>query len=339
MAGALLGVTFALRFHLGPALVIAAVGMCGWHGSFSRWRAVIAGAAIPVLGLGLLDWLTLGAPFQSITLNFWFNVEQSGDYAGRSPFGTLIVLPFYLWGGADAVIFLTVLIGARRLPALLFTALAVFATYSLAAHKEYRFIYPALILLPVLAGIGTAELLRLFGEARPNAFSSAWIPAILAAIFWLTTSSAIALSPVYLGSWTRERGQILAFDYLNRRPDVCGIGLYGVRWIVTPGYSGLRLGASLHQTNRPALDHDAPGFNYIVARALAPVPDSRYRRLACFAGDEVASDRWLVHVCVWRREGACVPGAAPPLPVNWPETLFGKAEPDVSPGWKDPDDR
>jgi hypothetical protein len=334
LAGALLGLTFALRFHLAPALLLAAFAMAGRRAA--PWCALLAGASVPVLALGIVDWATLGAPFRSIAFNLWFNLAEGGDYAGRSPAATLIVLPLYLWGAGFAAMLFTAILGARRVPAMAGVAVIIFAIYSVIAHKEYRFIYPALVLIAVLAGIGSAELLRHWRQSRHPFFAAAGVPAALAALAWLAISGAIAQSAVYRQPWTRARAQLAAFDFVDRRPDLCGLGLYGVRWLVTPGDSGLPPGVGLDQTNAPNLARDAASFNYILARARAPVPDARYRRQACFQGDEVAAARWAIHLCVWRRDGGCDAAAAPGLPVNWPDTVTGKPEPDPPPGWKDP---
>jgi GPI mannosyltransferase 3 len=336
-AGAMLGVTFALRFHLAPALLVAAIGMCGIRHSGARWRDLILGAAVPIVAMGALDWVTLGAPFQSIWLNVWFNLGKGiSDEAGDLPFMTLFVLPFYLWGGGFAAVILAAAIGARRLPWVAAVAVTIFLTHAVIPHKEYRFIYPALMLVVVLAGIGTAELLQMLREARPAAFSSARSPAMLAAIFWTAISLAIALSPVYHLPWTRERAQLLAFDYVAQQDGICGVGLYGIRWTKTPGDSWLPLAARLHQTDAPHLSRDATVFNAIVARERAPVPDERYRRVACFGGDQGSDGRDLQRLCVWRREGGCALDGAP-LPVNWPRALRqGPDVADPAPGWEDP---
>jgi GPI mannosyltransferase 3 len=340
LAGGIVGLTFALRFHLAPALAVAAIGMC--LGKIVRWRAVVAGACVPILALGLLDWATLGMPYRSVTVNIWVNLVMGvSDEAGRLPFLTLFVLPFYLWGGAFAAVILTALVGARRLPMVLAVAAAIFILHAFIAHKEYRFIYPALPLLAILSGVGTAELLKIVAEARPTAFSVPWMPAALATLFWATVSLAIALSPVYRSSWTRERAQLDAFAFVSHRADLCGVGLYGMRWAVTPGHSGLPPRAGLYQTDRAHLGRAAAAFNYIVARERAPVPDPRFSRQACFAGDAGDGGTWRIHVCAWRRDGGCAAGAAPSLPVNWPRALIGdRPEPPADPPWEDePDER
>src|SRR4029077_15102598 len=63
-----------------------------------------------------------------------------------------------VWGGAGLLIVSAALLGARVLPVLLAAAVAIVAVHSGVAHKEYRFIYPAVLLIMVLAGLGIAQL-------------------------------------------------------------------------------------------------------------------------------------------------------------------------------------
>jgi GPI mannosyltransferase 3 len=340
IVGAILGLVFDLRFPLGPVLAVAAFAFCGWRDSYRRWLALIAGASIPVLALGVVDWVTLGVPFQSVSLNLWFNLEEGGAYAGRSPFDTLILLPFYLWGVGSLLMIFAALIGARRLPQLLIVAIVIIGTYSLVPHKEYRFIYPALILLPVLAGLGTADFLERARVAWPRGlFSATGIPAALSIAVWLMTSGAIAGSGIYRNAWTRERAQLLAFNYMSGEPGLCGVGLYGVWWVVTPGETGLPPFSRLYQSTRSGLVREAAAFNYLLTWGRTQVPDARYRRVACFNGDAGAGGKWQLRACVWRRPGACAPHAAPPLPVNWPSTITGKPELAMKFSWNGPHDK
>lgn len=205
LAGAFLGLTFDLRYHLAAALAVAALAILWRRGGYRQWLALIAGACGPVLAMGLLDWATLGHPFQSIFLNLAFNVAQGGDYAGRSSWLTLIVLPVYLWHAGAIAMLTAAAIGTRRLPSAALVAIAIFATYSFVAHKEYRFIYPALVLIAILAGIGSAEILRAARAAWPQALSSGAVAASALTLFWLAISIAIAQSPIYRDAWTRAR--------------------------------------------------------------------------------------------------------------------------------------
>ena len=72
--GAVLGLCFCLRFHLLPAMALVAWWRC--RGDAAAWRALLAGVAGPLLCAGLLDWVTLGTPFQSVWKNFAVNVVE-----------------------------------------------------------------------------------------------------------------------------------------------------------------------------------------------------------------------------------------------------------------------
>lgn len=315
LVGALLGLTFVLRFHLGPALAVAALGICGIRQAWPRWRAAIAGACAPVLVSSLLDWATLGTPFQSTWLNVWVNTALGvSAEAGREPFLTLWLLPLAIWGAAGFVaVAMTALLGARRLPWVLAVALAIVATHSLIPHKEYRFTYPAIVLVTILAGLGSAEIWRA-GAALAPRLAPVLAPALV--VLWAGLSVTIADSAIFRVPWTRERAQLDAFDGVSRRGDACGLGLLGIPWVKTPGMSWLSSRVALYQLkSAPA---SSAGFNYVLAPE-GQIPGAPFGKLRCFAGD---GD--LVHLCLWRRDGGCS-GVAPPLPVNWPGALGAMA--------------
>lgn len=62
-----------------------------------------------------------------------------------------------LWLDGILAVAALVSLGARRLPIALWTALVILAVHAAVGHKEYRFIYP-LVLLAMLSGIGLAEI-------------------------------------------------------------------------------------------------------------------------------------------------------------------------------------
>jgi hypothetical protein len=63
-----------------------------------------------------------------------------------------------VWGGASLTLLLLAILGARWMPLLLLVAIIIVAVHSGIAHKEYRFIYPAILLVSVLAGLGLAQM-------------------------------------------------------------------------------------------------------------------------------------------------------------------------------------
>jgi hypothetical protein len=331
--GGLLGLTLALRFQLAPALLVAAIWICGAQGR--RWRALVAGACIPVLALGLLDWATLGMPFRSVTINLWYNLWLGGAYGGREPFLTLWVLPLQVWGLAGfAAVVMTAIVGARRLPLPALVALAIIATYSLVPHKEYRFAYPAIVLLTLLAGVGTAELLGAAAQHLPRRAAMPGLAAGLCLALWAALSWSVAERPIFNTPWTRSRAPLLAFADISADRAACGVGLYDWPWIKTPGMSGLTPGISLWQTDSADLRADSAGFNYILASAQTPVPDARYRRAACFGGDRSSQGVWQTELCVWHRGGGCATARTPRLPVNWPRALQPHRVPRPAAPWE-----
>lgn len=156
-AGFLLGLSFALREQLAPAVAIAGIFLCGRD--IKRWRLALPIAALPVLCAGLLDWFTWGQMFRS----FWMNIELNivvgvaSHYFESDPpdYYLLNLLYDWLWG----FLFIAWLAwrGARKLPVAGLAALATIAVHCLIAHKELRYIFPAVALLVPLAGLGLAE--------------------------------------------------------------------------------------------------------------------------------------------------------------------------------------
>ena len=322
MVGAVMGLTFALRFHLGPALAVAACGICGWRQSYERWLALLAGACIPIMAMGVLDWVTLGVPFQSVFINVWVNLALGvSSEAGREPFYTLWVLPFDIWGAVGFIAVVgTAVLGARRLPLLAYVALTIFAIHSLIPHKEYRFIYPAIPLLMILAGLGTWEAATALRRRLPGLAAPLPIVAGLSILLWGGISYAVAASPIFSIPWTRERAQIEAFRFVARQPGACGVGLLGLRWPVTPGMSWLPPRVPLMQLSPAAPLRGTAAVNFILARAEIGAPGGSYLRVRCFAGDRDAGGDAHMRLCLWHRAGSC-DGPPPPLPVNWPGVL------------------
>lgn len=320
-AGILLGLAFVLRFHLAPALAVAAVGICGVRRGWAPWKSFLAGALLPLAVLAVLDWATLGSPLQSIWLNFWLNVVVGvSKAAGTSPFATLLIMPLQVWGAAGFLIFMTaVILGARSLPLLLLVALTIFLSHSLVAHKEYRFVYPAIPLLAALAGVGTARMIGL-ALVRWPALRRA--PSALAAgvvLCWAGLSLSIALSDVFSIPWTRSRAQLSAFEQISRDPTACGVAIYNMPNTMNPGRTWLRPSVGLYDSTPARLALEGAGYNTIITRPGTMIPDPAYRRTACFAGDIDAAGHAFNNVCVWRRSNGCVEGAAPEPEPIWTE--------------------
>jgi GPI mannosyltransferase 3 len=161
LGGALLGLSVVARY--GSAVFVAAAML--WLLWQRRWRdfGAAAGAGLLVaLGLGWLDAATWGNWFHSFREYVDFNVlsGKSAQQFGASPWW--FYLPFLGWLAPWAW---PGLVASWKLPRpragiLVFPALAYLAAISATAHKEQRFLYPALVLLAIAGTIGTLALLE-----------------------------------------------------------------------------------------------------------------------------------------------------------------------------------
>jgi hypothetical protein len=160
IAGAafLLGLTIVFREQLVPAVVVAGVALCGRDAR--RWLVALAAGAVPICAAGMLDWYSWGEPFRS----FWLNVLINGNLRvsetlGASPPGFYVVILLLDWLWAFPLILVLCWRGARKLPVPALVILAILIPHALVAHKEYRFIFPAIAIAIPLAGVGLAGTL------------------------------------------------------------------------------------------------------------------------------------------------------------------------------------
>lgn len=149
LGGLLLG--FAQVTRYGSAAVILPAML--WLLATRRWRSfafAAAGGLLVALGLGLLDRLTWGEWFHSLRAYLQFNVisGRAAQAFGASPWWwyltRLAVAPWAVLG-----LFLWRWSKPARSWLFLVASLGYFAAISATAHKEERFLYPALVLLAI----------------------------------------------------------------------------------------------------------------------------------------------------------------------------------------------
>ena len=323
VAGALLGLTLYVRMQLGPAAAVAMVLAAGL--SPDRWRALLAGSGVALALLGVFDWVTLGTPFQSIWLNFWFNIvgKVSEEYGVEGPLFYVAALNV-VWGPALLVALMAVLLSYRKHSALLIVFVVIIATQSLVGHKEWRFIFPALPILILLVGLGLLELLprlaaiaALHGAPRWSGFVG--IIAIAGGL-----SLAVATTSVTASFWSNRSSMLQAFDSLRRQPDVCGIGLLvepgrgaGRSWVAGPGSTALARGTLLYIASPDGGWKTSASYNAAVIEE-GDTPPPPFRRIHCAEPGTGNPAVPGARTCVWRRPGGCNPAAGQPLPLNWP---------------------
>jgi hypothetical protein len=306
-AGALLALAVALRLQLAPAVLVAILG------ARALSRPLILGVALALVPYGLLDWVTLGTPFQSIWLHAWVNqMEGAAAAFGTAPWQAYWEdLRAYL-GWAWPFLLLAAGIGAYDRPLLFWVMIAGFAALSAVGHKEVRFLAPILPLFLTLAGIGTARGLR---RVSPHLA----LPAVATAL-WVTVFATQSQAPRMQALFKREVGLVLAMRAASADPAVCGLAIHPAgNWGATPGYTGLRPGISLWLVNLGPRA-STTRFNAILADQADDFADLGFTRAGCW-GENFSQPIPFDTICLWRRPGGCEPGPPPSLIAPLPPTV------------------
>jgi GPI mannosyltransferase 3 len=308
-AGGLLGLAFALRFHLAPGIALAALWAAAPEPRRRLWPMAL-GVALTLVLVGLLDTLTLGYPFASIIRNTVYNLFYGvSDFFGTSPWYFYGELMLALWGSGLLALLVFAALGARRAPMLIAVAAVILATHMLIGHKEYRFIYPAILLITIVAGIGLAQCAawieeQLVKRGRPQDWAQR-AGALAVAGYWLMLSANLAMSPTFRLLWSLAHDHLRAAALVARMPETCGIGLYGPNWTEAGGYTHYHRAVPMYwPRSEAALRATAPGFNALVYTE-APPPELGFAARQCFGA-----------TCVAVRPGSCaaLPMEAMPLP-------------------------
>jgi hypothetical protein len=293
-AGLLLGLATALR----PQILPAAALLLMWPTLQQRWR-VAAGAATMLAATALLDWITLGAPAASIWRYALVNLGGASASFGTQPWSYYGLAEAAIWGIALPIPVALCLLGARRWPLPLAMAAVLLATHMVIGHKEHRFLYPALALAAILAGIGLAGITsrlaqRLHTRPAPTALA--------AAAAWAALSTVIWFAPGLTQLRHRAQDTLEAANFAATLPKICGIGMGPgpTAWVPYGGYTHLHQAVPLFwPTTQAAFQTEQAGFNLL----LSDHPEPAYIPLRCFGT-----------TCVSLRPGPCAAVPADGMP-------------------------
>lgn len=297
LAGIMFGLTIIVRPQLGPACLIAGMAIAGLRPG-RRWLPMAAGLLVPVALLGITDWLTWGNPFHSVLLYVRVNSGGMADLYGTAPPGWYVANEAMIWGVALPVIVLSAIFGAHRAPLPLAAALIIVGTFSAVAHKEWRFIFPALPLLFAVCGIGTVELAKIithrFGLPAERPLHLAL------GLLWIGLSLLSGVRGTMRPLWLQEAGAIHALDRASADPRACAIGVDRPEQWANTGMVRIRPDMRLYE----AVPAAVPQFNYILSFAEGQAVD-RYASWG-FTQINCAADG----ACLYRRPGGCATGTA-----------------------------
>jgi len=300
-AGVALGACAAFRFHLAPALAVAAIWACWDHGT-ARGVPLAVGAAIMLALAGIADWIYWGAPFHSYFVNFWVNlIEGKASTFGTSRWFFYPQHAAVFWQGAIPVIVALIVFGARRYPMWLVVAVVVVATHTLIPHKEYRFVYPAVACAVMLAAIGSGDLLRAVLPHLRTRFGQV-LSIICALVVWGTVSLSLANSSSFSPEWTRYRTMIRATLDLHDEDRMCGLAVPYIPWTTWAGYVHLHRDLLVcFPTPEEAVAERAPSYNFmLVNEDHSTLLPKGYTRVSCRRAGNV------FNTCTYRRPSGCV---------------------------------
>ena len=313
VGGALLGLVLATRVQLAPALA-AAMLWTNWRAGRGRLAATLAGVAAILAAVGVLDTLTLGYPFASISRYVLYNVFYGvSSTFGVEPWTYYLLGELGVWGGAGATMLLLMAIGAWRLPLLLVVAIVILAVHSGIAHKEYRFIYPAVVPLTVLAGVGLAQMASwgrewLTGRSMPLTAAAAASAAF--AVAWWGLASSQVWNGTTLTAYRRwMHDSLAAASFVAHGPAPCGVGLYGLGddWKAYGGYTYFHRPAPMYwPRDEAALTAAAGAFDTLLYTKSPP------------AALGFATAHCIGEVCIAQRAGNCQAVQMTPLPLPDP---------------------
>ncbi len=308
-AGLALGLALGLRVHFAPGVALI-LAWTLWKNPRTMALRVLGGLSLALGALGVLDWVTWGLPFQSIWKNFWINVVEgkSKSYGlGTSPWYFYGVMLWRTWSWSLFPLVGLALLGARCLPLAGAVALSIFVAHSYIGHKEYRFVYPSLLLVVMLASVGLVSWLEYWMEHKEARLRSLSLGLACAVGLSVSVGLGVRFNTDHtmntfggptVSHWQHLQGSLQAFSLLSTESKVCGVGVWGMDKSFTGGYTYLHRKIPLHvleKASYPKLKVQFPRFNALVTRLeRSPQNIGHYSKEECWG-----------EICLYRRFGGC----------------------------------
>lgn len=296
----LLLLSFSLRFHVAPAIGLTAIVALVRTGPPQRRVFLIA------LGLGLAGLVALNAafgqlPFQDVWLNAYRNLADGiAVKFGTEPWWYYFDQIWTHWGWTLVPALLLVLWRIRQTWLFALSALLIVLVFSVIAHKEYRFYFPATVLFTFALGWALSDTAAQLTRRLPR-------PALALPILSLVVVAILlgSLAPAYGTLFAEtEDNRIAAEMTAARTPGLCGLDFaIGLNVLGTPGFTYLNRDVPLGaETPSSGYAPEYPAFNEIVGPASirANLPRT-YAPLQCFSGSSSGA------LCLYRRPGGCSP--------------------------------
>jgi len=306
IAGLLFGLVVVLRMHLAPAVLVAAIYICRLD-VVEKWLPIVVGGLIVFILAGMVDAFTWSYPFSSFVANFWVNIgEQKSHNWGVDPWYYYAGKWVQIWGGAFVPIAFLALVATRKNLLLALVAVSVVLTHTAFAHKEFRFVFPAVPFIVILVGLGTAQVfdyIRRDLKSR-NLTGLAFAGVVVA---WIITSVTLGIGGYFKTNWYSEAEGIKSLKLIGQRTDACAVGFVGTFWPFTGGYTYLHKDIPIII---PEDDSDGAisAYNYAYADSGNLPQVWPYEEVHCWT-PRIDATQWTggsaSRLCVYRREGSC----------------------------------
>jgi hypothetical protein len=307
-AGMLLVLGAIVRFQYLPAIaLLAAWGAYGHRRNL--WLALVLGTSFALALGGAADLLAGQTPFLWIYTNYQLNMGQSRSALyGTLPPGWYVSTILWTWGWTCPVMLPAIVLGARRLPMLLAAALVIIVFHMLVPHKEYRFVLLAVVLLVLLAAIGTVDFAQGLADRRPG--FQRWMMLLLGAM-WFAMSLTVALHDPFVAYWGSGRAPMDNLVATGQRRDICGLALFRPLGHPSVSYAFLNRDVPILLFDGadagPAAANNRNRYNVIIAPRLTErsLPPGYALDRCMFADKPIVKQQY----CTYVRPGTCSGGA------------------------------
>lgn len=239
-----------------------------------------------VLFAGFLDYLTWKYPFQSFWLYYKKNIFEglAINYAA-SPWHYYFQLFVTKFSYTLPFLLFLALIGCFQNLLPLLVLLTAFTPHLFIPHKEFRFIYLAVLMFIILMMLGTGYIL-----SRWKNFKKVYIPLIC---IWII--SLIYIQKLEMKSYLDSAGILHTYRTLSANDEICGLG-QNTSWIITGGYYYLHKKIPIYEMDHEQKVSHPEKINYLMLRNqdLNKTIYPNFSLVSCMA-----------NVCVYKREGIC----------------------------------
>lgn len=229
------GITLVIRFHFLPAIFCIFIIFLFFN-DLKKNLIAFSSFIIIIFLAGLLDFFTWGGFFFSYYNYYILNkIYNISNLFGIQPIEYYIGVLTLISTGLFAISGILGIIRLKKSWLLVLILFLIIVPHSFIPHKEYRFIFPCIILLLIILADGINFILD---KLKINQYLTYIISISL--ILFFSIFSSLNLLPyqneIYRGTIYKKDSMFQALKYLNKEKDVKSIYNIYDAWYETGGY-------------------------------------------------------------------------------------------------------